>query len=293
MILGCHVSMSAPEFVLGSVKEALSYGANALMLYTGAPQNTRRKPVEELRIPEAKALMAESGIPMEHLIVHAPYVINPANSVKPEVMDLARSFLIEETHRTSAIGAKYLVLHPGSYTTTDPDTGISTAAAQLNEMDGELAGDVVISLETMAGKGSEIGKSFEELEAIFAKLDHPERYGVCLDTCHINDAGYEVASFDSVLDRFEEVLGLSKLHVIHLNDSKNPLGARKDRHENIGFGTLGFNTLYQVASCKRTEAIPKILETPYIKGNPPYGIEIDMLRRGVFEAEKLIELGHE
>lgn len=293
MIIGSHVSMSAPEFVLGSVKEALSYHATALMLYTGAPQNTKRKPVEELRIEEARALLSEHGIPMDHLIVHAPYIINPANSVKPEVMELARTFLIEETHRVKAIGASFLVLHPGSYTTTDPDTGIATSICQLNELEGELADHVVICLETMAGKGSEIGTSFEQLETILSSLTNPDRYGICLDTCHINDAGYDVRDFDGVLDAFDERIGLNKLKVIHLNDSKNPKGARKDRHENIGFGTIGFDALHAVAVNKRVEAVPKILETPWVNGNAPYGIEIKMLETGVFEPERIKALGHE
>ena len=293
MIIGCHVSMSAPEFVLGSVKEALGYGANALMLYTGAPQNTRRKPVEELCIPEARALMKESSMPMDRMIIHAPYVINPANSVKPEVMELARSFLIEETRRTEAIGAKYMVLHPGSYTTTDLETGLRTASAQLNEIEGELSDQVVICLETMAGKGSEIGSSFEQLAELLEHLNHNERYGVCLDTCHISDAGYDLSDFDAVLDEFDRVIGLERLHVIHLNDSKNPRGAHKDRHENIGFGAIGFDLLHAVAENSRTAHVAKILETPYIKAQPPYGIEIDMLRKGVFEPERLQALGHE
>ncbi|MBR2676282.1 MAG: deoxyribonuclease IV [Solobacterium sp.] len=293
MIIGSHVSMSTPEFVLGSVKEALSYGANALMLYTGAPQNTRRKPVEELRIEEAQALMEEEGIPMENLIIHAPYVINPANSVKPEVMELARTFLIEESHRTAKTGATYLVLHPGSYTTTDPDMGLKTAAQQLNEIDPELAEGVTICLETMAGKGSEIGTSFEQLEELLSSLQNADRYGICLDTCHINDAGYDVSDFDTVLDAFDRIIGLGLLHVIHLNDSKNPIGAHKDRHENIGFGTIGFDALHAVAANPRTAHIAKILETPWIKGNAPYGIEIDMLKRGVFEPERIRALGHE
>ncbi len=293
MIIGSHVSMSAPEFVLGSVKEALSYGANALMLYTGAPQNTRRKPVEELMIPEAKALMKEQGIPMENLIIHAPYVINPANSVKPEVMELARSFLIEEVKRTAKTGASFLVLHPGSYTTADPETGIHTAAAQLNEIDSELCEGVTICLETMAGKGSEIGSSFEQLEQLLEKLSNPEHYGFCLDTCHINDAGYDVRDFDAILDEFDRILGLERLHVIHLNDSKNPIGAHKDRHENIGFGTIGFEALHAAAANPRIETVPKILETPWIKGSAPYKIEIDMLRNRKFEPERIRELGHE
>lgn len=293
MIIGSHVSMSAPEFVLGSVREALGYGANALMLYTGAPQNTRRKPVEELRIEEAKALMEEQGIPMANLIIHAPYVINPANSVKPEVMELARNFLIEESHRAKQTGASFLVLHPGSYTTTDPDTGVRTAAQQLNEIDSKLADGITICLETMAGKGSEIGTSFEQLEELLSSLQNPERYGICLDTCHIHDAGYDVSDFDSVLDAFDRIIGLEKLHVIHLNDSKNPMGAHKDRHENIGFGEIGFDALHAVAVHPRTEHIVKILETPWVKGNAPYGIEIEMLRSGAFEPERIKELGHE
>ena len=208
MILGSHVSMGAPGFVLGSVEEAIGYGANALMLYTGAPQNTRRKAVDELRIEEARKKMDEAGILPEHLIVHAPYIINPANSVKPEVMDLARSFLIEEAHRTAAIGASYMVLHPGSYTTTDLETGIRTAASQLNAIEDELPEGVIICLETMAGKGSEIGFRLEQLAELLSLIHRPEHYGICLDTCHMNDAGYDISDFDGLLDEFDRILGL-------------------------------------------------------------------------------------
>ena len=293
MIIGSHVSMSAPDFVLGSVREALSYGANALMLYTGAPQNTRRKPVEELRCAEAAKALAEAGIPMSSMIIHAPYVINPANSAKAEVMKLARTFLIEETHRTAAIGASYLVLHPGSFTSTDLETGIATAIKQLNEIEPELAGGVTICLETMAGKGSEIGYTLQQLAELKAGLNNTERYGICLDTCHMNDAGYNIGDFDSLLDEFDHILGLGNLKVIHLNDSKNPRGSRKDRHENIGFGTIGFKALHAAAANKRTESVPKILETPFVMKQPPYRIEIEQLRSGVFSPDPLKELGHE
>jgi len=293
MIIGSHVSMSGPDFVLGSVEEALGYGANALMLYTGAPQNTKRKPTSELKIEAAKARMAEAGIPMEHLIVHAPYIINPANSVKEEVMDLARTFLIEETHRTAAIGASYMVLHPGSFTTTDLATGIQTAASQFNAIADDLASGVTICLETMAGKGSEIGYQLEQLAQLLSGVTYPERFGICLDTCHMNDAGYDVTDFDAVLDDIDHILGLSRLKVIHLNDSKNPRGARKDRHENIGFGTIGFEALHAVAVNERTAMVPKILETPWVFGHAPYGIEIEQLRAGSFSKEPLIELGHD
>ena len=292
MIIGSHVSMSAPEYVLGSVKEALGYGANALMLYTGAPQNTKRKAVEELRIAEAKTAMKEAGIPMEHLIVHAPYVINPANTTDERVMDLARAFLIEETKRTSAIGASYLVLHPGSFTKTDLDTGIAGAVRQLNDASSEFAEGVTVCLETMAGKGSEIGWRLEQLADLLSGLHTNDRFGICLDTCHMNDAGYDISDFDGVLDEFDHILGLSRLKVIHLNDSKNARGARKDRHENIGFGTIGFEALHSAAANPRTAGVPKILETPYVSGSAPYGIEIEQLRTGKFDAEPLKSLGH-
>ncbi|MBQ1531404.1 MAG: deoxyribonuclease IV [Solobacterium sp.] len=282
MIIGCHVKMTAPEFLAGSVKEALSYDANALMLYTGAPQNTKRRPLEEMRIAEAKELMEKNGIPMQLMIIHAPYLINPANAVKPEVFELAGEFLYSEVIRTHAIGASYIVLHPGSYTTTDTKTGMDTVVRCLNGLP-ELPEGIVICLETMAGKGSELGRTFEELAEILERLDHPEHYGVCLDTCHINDAGYDVNDFDGVLDEFDRVLSLERLHVIHLNDSKNLRGARKDRHANIGLGTIGFETLHRIAMAPRTAHIPKILETPYIGGEPPYAREIAMLRKGVYE----------
>ncbi len=288
MIIGSHVQMKAPLFLEGSVKEALSYNANALMLYTGAPQNTRRREISDMRVKEAQELMKANGIPMEHMIIHAPYIINPANSVKPEVAELAVEFLQKEILRTHEIGARYLVLHPGSYTTADLDTGIETAIRQLNAVK-DIPDDVVICLETMAGKGSEIGFRFEHLARILAGLEQPEHSGVCLDTCHIHDAGYHVEDFDAVLDEFDKVIGLSRLHVIHLNDSKNKEGARKDRHANLGQGEIGFETLYKVASNPRVEKIPKILETPWIGNKPPYKEEIAMLRENRYDPSLLKE----
>lgn len=168
MIIGSHVQMKAPDFLLGSVEEALSNGATALMLYTGAPQNTRRRSIGELKASEARNLMRVNGLPMDRMIIHAPYIINLANSVKPQVTDLAISFLQQEVERTHEIGARYLVLHPGSYTTTDLTTGIDTIVQQLNKID--VPDDVIITLETMAGKGSEVGYTFEQLAEILTKL---------------------------------------------------------------------------------------------------------------------------
>ncbi|MCR5793776.1 MAG: deoxyribonuclease IV [Solobacterium sp.] len=288
MIIGSHVQMKAPLFLEGSVQEALDYGANALMLYTGAPQNTKRREIRDMHVTEAQALMKANGIPMERMIIHAPYIINPANSVKPEVAELAVEFLQQELYRVREIGARYVVLHPGSYTTTDLETGIRTIISQLNKV--TVPDEVTVCLETMAGKGSEVGYRFEHLEEILSGLAQQERYGVCFDTCHTSDSGYDIADFDSVLDEFDRIIGLSLLHVIHLNDSKNARGARKDRHENIGLGTIGFETLHAITANERTASVPKILETPYIGAKPPYRQEIEMLRKGIFDRKVLEDL---
>ena len=275
MIIGSHVQMKAPEYLVGAVKETLSYGANAMMLYTGAPQNTKRIETQKMRIEEAHQMMKEHGLDARNLIVHAPYIINPANSIKQEVGELAVSFLNGDAQRTKQIGAGLLVLHPGSYTTTDLDTGITTAIKHLNASD--IPEGVIVCLETMAGKGSEIGFRFEQLAEILSSLKQSDRYGVCLDTCHIHDAGYDLRNFDAVLDEFDHYIGLSHLHVIHLNDSKNVKGARKDRHANIGDGMIGFETLCAIAHNPRTASVPKILETPYIDGKAPYKEEIERI----------------
>ena len=277
MYIGSHVQMKAPLFLEGSVLEAISYGANALMIYTGAPQNTKRRPVEDLHIKEAQELLKKNHIRQEDLIVHAPYIINPANSSKQYVFDLAREFLQKEVDRVHAIGARYIVLHPGSFTDTSLEQGLSTTIQQLNTIDFTNK-DIVVCLETMAGKGSEIGYTFEQLQYILSNLQYPEHFGVCLDTCHMHDAGYDVTHFDDLLDEFDKVIGLNKVHVLHLNDSKNKQGSHCDRHANIGKGEIGFETLYAIAHNERLKDIPKILETPYVDSRPPYKEEIEMLK---------------
>lgn len=284
-LLGSHVGMSGKEMMLGSVKEAVSYGANTFMLYTGAPQNTRRKKIEELNIDAARQCMKENDI--ENFIVHAPYIINLANTVKQETFDIAVEFLAVELERTAAMGANVLVLHPGSHVGAGEIAGI---AQIVKGLDMVMTPDmpVYIALETMAGKGSEIGRTFEELKAIYDGVKYPEKLRICFDTCHVNDAGYDlVGDYEGVMKRFDEVLGLDQIAVFHINDSKNPLGAHKDRHENIGKGSIGFDTLYKVVSDSRFASIPKILETPWIKdaqdakkSYPPYKEEIEWLQRG-------------
>lgn len=286
VILGSHCSMKAPKFLLGSVQEALSFGANALMIYTGPPQNTLRKPVEWLKIQEAHALMKTHGIPMENMIVHAPYIINLGNSVKPETYQLGVDFLKNEIQRVKAIGAKYLILHPGSHTIASFEDGMNQVIQGLNEVLCE-EDDVIICLETMSGKGSEVGFTFEQIQHMIenTKLNH--KLGVCLDTCHIHDAGYDVSQFDQILDEFDRIIGLDRLKVIHVNDSKNVQGAKKDRHANLGEGHIGFEALCNVVHHPKLEHVIKILETPWIGDDAPYKIEIDMLKNKSYDSSAL------
>ncbi len=282
LLIGSHVSMSGKEMLLGSVKEALSYGSKTFMFYTGAPQNTARKPIDALRIEEAKALMKDNQIDIDQVVVHAPYIINLANTVKPETYELAVSFLKQEIDRCEAIGIKRLVLHPGSHVKAGEEAGLASIIKGLNEV---LQDDqsVKIALESMAGKGSELGTDFDQLASIITHCEHPELLGVCLDTCHLNDAGYDVSHFDEILDTFDQKIGLDKLLVVHVNDSKNPRGAHKDRHENIGYGTIGFDTLNAIVHNPRLHEIPKILETPYVDGTAPYKQEIEMFKDQTFK----------
>lgn len=282
--IGSHVGMRGKEMFLGSVEEALSYDANTFMVYTGAPQNTKRKELSLLNIPAATARMTE--MKMYPFIVHAPYIINLANTVKPEVYELALEFLALEIDRTHAMSSDILVLHPGSHVGAGEDAGICQIINGLNQV---LTADtpVKIALETMAGKGSELGANFTQLRHIYEGVKHPEKLRICFDTCHVNDSGYDLVNhYEEVLQEFEQTLGLDQIAVIHLNDSKNPLGAHKDRHANLGAGTLGFETLHRIAWDSRFTQIPKILETPYIKdpenekkSYPPYKEEIARLRK--------------
>ena len=274
--------------LLGSSEEAVSYGANTFMIYTGAPQNTRRKPIEELNIEAGRAHMEEHGI--ADIVVHAPYIINIANTQKPETFELGVNFLRSEIERTEAIGAKQIVLHPGAHVGAGEEKGIEKIIEGLNEVLTKES-NVQIALETMAGKGSEIGKTFEELARIIDGVTFNEKLSICMDTCHMHDAGYDVVNdFDGVLNEFDKVIGVDRIKVVHVNDSKNPRGARKDRHENIGFGHIGFDALHYIIHHPQLADLPKILETPYVgedKKNkkPPYKYEIEMIKNGEFNPE--------
>lgn len=281
--IGSHVSMNGKEMMLGSVKEALSYGATTFMFYTGAPQNTARKPISQLRVEEAKALMEENNMNIDDIVVHAPYIINLANTIKPETFDLAVSFLKQEIERCEAIGASRLVLHPGSHVKAGDEAGLEQIVKGLNMV---LKPDqkVRIALETMAGKGSELGRTFDQIQYMIENVEYNELLGVCLDTCHLNDAGYDLSQFDELLEEFDEKIGLDRLLVVHVNDSKNERGAHKDRHENIGYGHIGFEILNKVVHHPKLKDVPKILETPYIDGKAPYKEEIEMFKNQTFNS---------
>ncbi|MGV2622120.1 deoxyribonuclease IV [Halobacillus sp. ACCC02827] len=293
--IGSHVSMKGKKMLLGASEEAASYGSGTFMIYTGAPQNTRRRPIEELNIEAGLQHMKEHGI--NDIVVHAPYIINLGNTTKPETFELGVDFLRNEIERTEALGARQIVLHPGSHVGQGVDKGLPKIIEGLNEV---LHKDqhVQIALETMAGKGSEIGRSFDELAKIMDGVTLNEKLSVCMDTCHIHDAGYDVVNdFDGVLEDFDRIVGLDRLKVVHVNDSKNVCGAQKDRHENIGFGHIGFDALHKVVHHPELKDLPKILETPYVgedKKNkkPPYRFEIDMIKEGTFDEglkEKIME----
>ena len=275
LIIGSHVGYKKNTGLVGSVEEALSYGANTFMFYTGAPQNTIRSSIDLDDVKKAYSLMNDNDIDKNKVIVHAPYIINLAN---PDKFDFSCRFLSEELKRVETFGMKYLVLHPGSHVGLGVDEGISNIIKALNFVLDNDNTNVTILLETMAGKGSEVGKSFEELKAIIDGVSKKERLGVCLDTCHLNDAGYDLADFDSVISSFDKIIGIHKIKCVHVNDSKNPLGSHKDRHENIGKGTIGLDTLINIIYYDKLKDVPKILETPYIDGIAPYKEEIALIK---------------
>ena len=281
--LGCHVGMAGKEMFLASAKEAASYGANVFMLYTGAPQNTRRKDISELNIEAGWEYARQHGI--EEIVVHAPYIINLANTVKPETYELAVEFLEKEIIRTAAMRSRIMVLHPGSHVNAGVEAGIAQVIKGLNTVLNQNDDDVYIALETMAGKGSEVGRTFEELKAIYDGVDKKDRLRVCFDTCHVNDAGYDIVNhYDEVFEEFDKVIGLDQIAVFHINDSMNPLGAHKDRLANIDKGSIGYETLHRLVHDERFIDVPKILETPWLaeegsdkKTKPPYKEEIEWL----------------
>lgn len=281
LLIGSHVGFKKDTQILGSLEEALSYGSTTFMFYTGAPQNTKRCEISDELTLLALNKMKDTDIDYSKVIVHAPYIINLANNKDPDKFMFSVRFLQEEVERCSKLGIKNIVLHPGSHVGLGIDEGISNIVTGLNMILDNS--DVTILLETMAGKGTEIGSNFNEIKKIINGVHNKERIGVCMDTCHMNDAGYDLTDFDKLLNYFDEVVGLEFLHCIHINDSKNGKSSHKDRHENIGFGTIGFDTLISIIYNERLSDIPKILETPYVGEYPPYKYEIEMIKNKKFD----------
>lgn len=286
LIIGSHVSFKKDNQLYGSLLEALSYNSNTFMFYTGAPQNTSRYPINDELTYKALELMKEKNIDIRNVVVHAPYIINLANINN---FDFNIRFLKEEIFRVESLFVDKLVLHPGSHVGLGVEDGLKNIIDSLNNVLKENT-KVTICLETMAGKGTELGRTFEEIKTIIDGVKLKDKIGVCLDTCHLNDAGYDLNNFDSILDEFDKVIGLKYLKVIHINDSKNEIDTHKDRHENIGFGTLGFETLLNIIYNDKLKEVPKILETPYVGKNAPYKLEIEMIRNKEFNPNLKEEL---
>lgn len=296
LIIGSHVSFNKEEGLLGSVKEALNYDSNTFMFYTGAPQNTIRAKIDEKTTKEGQKLMLDKNIDINDVIIHAPYIVNLANNKDENKFDFSINFLKQELKRAEILGIKKVVLHPGSHVGLGKEEGLKNIINALNIILDKKEGPI-ICLETMAGKGTELGKTFEEIKTIIDGVTNKERLLVCLDTCHLNDAGYDLNDFDRLLDNFDKIIGLNKIGCIHINDSKNEKGAHKDRHENIGFGTIGFENLIKIIYNEKLKEVPKILETPYVSISggkdrtfPPYKKEIEMIKEKKYNPNLLEDI---
>ena len=278
MIIGSHVHFKNKQ-ILDSALEAVQYNANTFMFYTGAPQNTIRSSIKKEYLEEAKKIMVENNIDINNVICHAPYIINLANNLDEHKYEFSKEFLRKELDRCEELEVKYLVLHPGSSVKIDRKIAIDNIVRAINDITKE-DDKCIILLETMAGKGTEIGCNLNEIAYIVKNVKN--KIGVCLDTCHLNDSGININNFDDYLDEFDKQVGIDKIKCVHINDSKNEINTHKDRHENFGFGTIGFDALMNVINNSRLKDVPKILETPYIEDKPPYKFEIEMIKEGKF-----------
>ena len=296
MILGCHVNFTN-EQLLGSTQQAISYGANTFMFYTGAPQNTVRKDINEQYVLDAKKVMEMNDIDINNVVCHAPYIVNLANKSSEEKWNFSINFIKQELKRCDMLGIKSMVLHPGSAVGITKEEGTNNIIEALNIILKENY-ECMILLETMAGKGSECGSTLEEIKTMVDNVENKDKIGVCLDTCHLNDSGISMNNFDEYLDEFDKNIGLDKIKCIHINDSKNELSSHKDRHANIGFGTIGFDTINYIVHHEKLNGVPKILETPYVGDTdddknrlyPPYKFEIEMLKKRVFNPNLLNDI---
>ena len=271
MIIGSHVNFK--NGLLGCTKQAISYGANTFMFYTGAPQNTIRKELDLNNANLAMKLMEKENIDINNVICHAPYIVNLANKQILSKWEFSINFLKNEINRCEQLGIKYMVVHPGSCLKNDRNECLKNISDALNYII-HYDTKVSILIEPMAGKGTECGINTLEIKTILDNIIFKDKIGVCIDTCHLNDSGIDLKYFDDYLNEFDKLIGINKIKCIHVNDSKNILGSKKDRHENIGFGTIGFDNLINIIYHDKLKNVPKILETPYIDEYPPYKFEI-------------------
>ena len=270
--LGCHVSFSKKNnYLVGAIKNGIEYGCNTIMIFMGPPHTSKRVDMSLYNkdLYENDKNLISKIKPID-IIGHGPYIINPANPLK---LEFSKSFLVSEMKRLKFIGGNKFVLHPGSNSNTQ--IGINTCAEVIKYALQKVSG-VSIAIETMAGKGNEIGVNFNQIAKIIKLVDN-KSVGVCIDTCHLWDAGYNIQNIDYVLDEFDQIIGLDKLLVIHLNDSKNKKNTHKDRHANIGKGFIGLDACKKINKNKRLKNINKILETPWVDGVPIYKKEIMLL----------------
>ena len=278
--IGCHLSASKGFLHMG--KEAVALGGNTFQFFTRNPRGGAAKAIDEKDVESFKAFAKENGIHV--ILAHAPYTLN-ACSADESTREFAKNTFADDLKRMEYVPGNLYNFHPGSHVKQGVETGTEYIVEMLNETIKESQTTTVL-LETMAGKGSEVGRTFEELRMIYDKVERKDRLRVCFDTCHVNDAGYDLVNdYEGVLAKFDRVLGLDQIAAIHVNDSLNPLGSHKDRHANIGQGTIGYETLHRIVHDERFAEVPKILETPWLcaegetkKTIPPYKQEIAWLK---------------
>ena len=281
LYIGSHTSFNKDTQLMGVVDTAIENGANVFMFYTGSNQSTLRFPIDEEITKFAHKKMIENKIDKDKCIIHAPFIINLANNSDETKYKFYVNFLKQEIGRCKSLGINNLVLHPGSHVSVPLPDALQSVANGLNLALKDNKG-INILIEFMSGKGTEVGKNIDEIKIILDNVIYKDQVYVCLDTCHINDAGYDISEFDKFLEEFDQKIGIEKIKCVHINDSKNVVGAHKDRHENLGYGTIGFDNLINVIYNKRLENIPKLLETPYVNDKSPYKMEIEMIKQKKF-----------
>ncbi|MDR0348325.1 MAG: deoxyribonuclease IV [Tannerella sp.] len=275
--IGCHLSASKGFFAMG--KEAVRIGANTFQFFTRNPRGGSAKAIDEKDVEAFSALAKENGI--SQIVAHAPYTLN-ACAADPGIRKFAEETMLDDLRRMEYVPGNYYNFHPGSHVKQGVDTGIELIAALLNKMLRPEQKTIVL-LETMAGKGSEVGRTFEELRLIIDKVELNHLIGVCFDTCHVFDAGYDLVNrLDDVMEEFDRVIGLNRLYAVHLNDSKNTQGSHKDRHAKIGEGHIGLDAIARIINHPALKHLPFNLETP----NELDGYEAEIkLLKGLYKEE--------